>query len=84
MKRFRVWLQAEYEFPDEAELVDIAGKTAIRLGGQIIRPNLDFLQLQEATATSSTWIEAEEEVYDIVLASEKHLAMDLVQDAGAT
>ena len=84
MKRYRLWIQAEYEFPDDAELVEIAGETAVRLGGQVIKPNLDFLQLQEATATSSTWIEAEEEVYDIVVASERRLAMDLVQDAGAT
>ena len=69
---------------DDAELVEIAGGTAVRLGGKIVRPSLDFLQLQESTATSSIWIDAEEEIYEAVIASERRLTIDLVQDTGAT
>lgn len=83
MKRFRVWIQAEYEFPDDAELVDVVGETAVRLGDQVIRPNLDFLQLQESTAKSSIWIDAEEDIYESVLAGERQLVIDFLQDRGA-
>ena len=84
MKRIRVWVQAEYEFPDEAELVQIVGEPAIRLGDHVVKPTLDFVQLQEATDKFSVWVEAEEEVYDSVLASERRLTLDLLHSDGAT
>ena len=79
-----MWVQAEYELPDGAQIVDVAGESAIRLGEHFIKPNLEFLQLQEATATSSIWVEASEETYDSVVAAERRLLIDVSSVAGAT
>ena len=79
MKRFRVWIQAEYELPDDSELVQVGGEAVIRIGHRFVRPNLDFLQLQEANSISSTWVEAEDDVYDLVVSGEKGLALDLIE-----
>ena len=84
MKRFRVWIQADYELPDDSELVQVGGEAAIRLGDHVVRPNLDFLQLQEANAASSIWVEAEDEIYDLVISGERGLALDLIQGNDAT
>ncbi|KQY51919.1 hypothetical protein [Lysobacter sp. Root494] len=83
MKRIRLLIQAEYEFPDDTSIEEIAGETALRLGGTLVLPTLDFLKLREATETSSTWIPAEEDLYDMILEGECSLVVTLSSDAPA-
>ena len=84
MKRFRVWIQAEYELPDDSELVQVGSEAAIRVGEHVVRPNLEFLQLQDANAELSIWVEAEDDIYDLVVSGERGLALGLIQGNDAT
>jgi len=79
MKRIRVWVQADYEFEDGAELVDVRGEKAIRVGGKTLQPSLDFSVLKEVTETSSIWEPATEETFEMILSAEKQLSVDLVE-----
>ncbi|WP_344759151.1 hypothetical protein, partial [Luteimonas lutimaris] len=80
MKRIRIWIRAEYELPEGSELVEVTGEPAIKLGEHFVKPTLEFLQLRDVKERISTWSEADEEVYDSVLAAEKGFFIDLVQD----
>ena len=84
MKRYRILIQAEYEFPDDAELVNVAGETAVKLAGHIVKPSLEFFQLREVPGTSTFWSGTDEQVYDSVFAAERRTTIDFVADDCAT
>ena len=84
MKRLRISIEAEFEFADDAQIVTIAGERAISLAGHTVRPDLEFRQLRESNATSSTWTEIEEDVSDAVLAAERRVVVTVSGDDDAT
>jgi hypothetical protein len=77
-KRVRILIKAEYEFPDTAEIVDVAGGTAIRTDGCVVKPELEFLQLNAATGTSSGWPSISEKARDQVFAAERQSVVDVL------
>jgi hypothetical protein len=84
MKRVRIWIRAEYEFPDGTEIIEVTGEPAIKLGDQVVKPSLEFFELRAVEETTSTWTEAGEALYDSLVAAEAGFHIDLAQDEGAT
>lgn len=84
MKRVRIWIRAEYELPDEAEVIEVTGEHAIKFGNHTVKPSLEFFELQEADEKSSNWTEVGEPLYDSLVAAETSFVIDVVHSDSAT
>ena len=71
MKRIRVVIEAEYELPDSVNIVDLPGGHAIDLGEFVVRPEIEFWQLEKSNSTSSQWVAISEPAHDLVVGAER-------------